>query len=158
VNDTNRLEQLVAIVKNMRAAQRDYWAKGRTTVVECKRLEAACDRWLEMNGFAEAAEDVSGGNGGVRRTMNANEFVQHVRDSIELLEDRLKSFMEVGEAQQANQLRAIARISASLSSMAKSTEREYREADEWRPDDVVALGPAAEVFVHDEERSHVRQA
>jgi hypothetical protein len=53
MSDSDRLHALAAIVKNMRAAQRDFWAKGRTTVVECKRLEAACDLWLETNGFSE---------------------------------------------------------------------------------------------------------
>lgn len=53
MSDTDRLHAFVAIVKKMRAAQRDYWNKGRTTVVEAKRLEAACDRWIEDNGFAE---------------------------------------------------------------------------------------------------------
>jgi len=51
MDDSDRLIQFVAIVKNMRAAQRDYHAKGRTSVVECKRLEAATDRWLDDNGF-----------------------------------------------------------------------------------------------------------
>ena len=60
MNDSDRLSQFVAIVQNMRAAQRDYHGKGKTTVVECKRLEAATDRWLEDQGFTKQQQLFSG--------------------------------------------------------------------------------------------------
>lgn len=53
MSDGDRLQQFVSIVEKMRAAQRDFHAKGRTSVVECKRLEAATDRWLDDNGFTK---------------------------------------------------------------------------------------------------------
>lgn len=52
MSDCDRLCAFVAIVNNMRAAQRDFHAGGRTTVAEARRLEAAVDHWLDENGFS----------------------------------------------------------------------------------------------------------
>lgn len=51
VDEHDRLEQFARLVLSMRSAQRDYFAHGRTTVAEAKRLEQAVDRWLTEHGF-----------------------------------------------------------------------------------------------------------
>lgn len=60
--------------------------------------------------------------------MDQYDFAEHVVSAIELVNQRIEQMLDAGQLEAAQHARAIARIAASLSALAKRAESDLRAA------------------------------